>query len=143
VRLMSAHVEPRVANMKWIEGSTFRMGSERFYPEERPVREVEVGAFWIDERPVTAAEFRRFVEAYVPRSDVGRLSDLDAAAREAAASLRGCGHPVRLVRSIYLPCDETCFLLVETTERDAAQRLGGRLELAVLRLAEVVTVPQT
>ena len=47
--------------MKWIEGGAFRMGSERFYPEERPVRELEVGGFWIDERPVTAAEFRRFV----------------------------------------------------------------------------------
>jgi sulfatase modifying factor 1 len=37
------------------------MGSEDFYPEERPVRQVSVDAFWIDEQPVTAAEFRRFV----------------------------------------------------------------------------------
>ena len=58
---MSADVEPRVANMEWIEGGAFRMGSERFYTEERPVRELEVAGFWIDERPVTAAEFRRFV----------------------------------------------------------------------------------
>jgi formylglycine-generating enzyme required for sulfatase activity len=39
------------------------MGSEDFYPEERPVRHVEVDGFWIDERPVTVAEFRRFVKA--------------------------------------------------------------------------------
>jgi formylglycine-generating enzyme required for sulfatase activity len=38
------------------------MGDERFYPEERPVREVAVDGFWIDERPVTVAEFRRFVK---------------------------------------------------------------------------------
>ena len=37
------------------------MGDTRFYPEERPVREVEVDGFWIDECLVTAAEFRRFV----------------------------------------------------------------------------------
>jgi formylglycine-generating enzyme required for sulfatase activity len=47
--------------MRWIEGGTFAMGSEDFYPEERPVHRVTVDGFWIDERPVTAAEFRRFV----------------------------------------------------------------------------------
>ena len=39
------------------------MGSDRFYPEERPVREVSVEGFWIDRHPVTVAEFRRFVKA--------------------------------------------------------------------------------
>jgi formylglycine-generating enzyme len=39
------------------------MGSDRFYPEERPVREVSVDGFWIDRHPVTVAEFRRFVKA--------------------------------------------------------------------------------
>ena len=37
------------------------MGSEDFYPEERPVHRVTVDGFWIDEHPVTVAEFRRFV----------------------------------------------------------------------------------
>jgi formylglycine-generating enzyme len=46
-----------------IPGGTFRMGSERFYPEERPVREVAVEAFWMDRGPVTVSEFGRFVEA--------------------------------------------------------------------------------
>jgi formylglycine-generating enzyme required for sulfatase activity len=39
------------------------MGSEDFYPEERPLRQVTVEGFWMDEHPVTAAEFRRFVRA--------------------------------------------------------------------------------
>ena len=39
------------------------MGSEDFYPEERPVREVTVEGFWIDVHPVTVAQFRRFVKA--------------------------------------------------------------------------------
>jgi sulfatase modifying factor 1 len=48
-------------DMVWIEDGEFLMGSEAFYPEERPVRRTEVGGFWIDRYPVTAAEFRRFV----------------------------------------------------------------------------------
>ena len=39
------------------------MGSDEFYPEERPVHPVTVDGFWMDEHPVTVAEFRRFVEA--------------------------------------------------------------------------------
>jgi formylglycine-generating enzyme required for sulfatase activity len=47
--------------MAWVPAGTFRMGSDGFYPEERPVREVAVEGFWIDTYPVTAAQFRRFV----------------------------------------------------------------------------------
>ena len=50
-------------DMVELPGGTFRMGSERFYPEERPVRDVSVDGFWIDRHPVTVAEFRRFVKA--------------------------------------------------------------------------------
>ena len=42
-------------NMVELPGGTFRMGSDRFYPEEAPVREVSVGGFWIDRHPVTVA----------------------------------------------------------------------------------------
>jgi formylglycine-generating enzyme len=50
-------------DMVSIPGGTFRMGSERFYPEERPVRDVAVEAFWMDRGPVSVSQFRRFVEA--------------------------------------------------------------------------------
>lgn len=49
--------------MRLIEGGVTLMGSDRFYPEEAPVRRVRVDAFWIDETPVTNAQFLRFVEA--------------------------------------------------------------------------------
>jgi formylglycine-generating enzyme required for sulfatase activity len=67
--------------MRWIPGGTFLMGSESFYPEERPVHQVEVDGVWMDEHPVTAAEFRRFVReiGYVRRRyslAVQRLGDL-------------------------------------------------------------------
>jgi formylglycine-generating enzyme len=43
------------------------MGSDDFYPEERPVHRVSVDGFWMDATPVTATQFRRFVRetAYV------------------------------------------------------------------------------
>jgi formylglycine-generating enzyme len=46
-----------------VPGGEFRMGSERFYPEEAPVRTAVVPDLWVDEHPVTNAEFRRFVTA--------------------------------------------------------------------------------
>ena len=53
--------EPPAAGMRWIPGGTFAMGSDDFYPEERPVHRASVDGFWMDETPVTAAQFRPFV----------------------------------------------------------------------------------
>lgn len=39
------------------------MGSEKFYPEEAPVRSVQVDGFWMDEVPVTNSDFACFVAA--------------------------------------------------------------------------------
>jgi formylglycine-generating enzyme required for sulfatase activity len=49
--------------MVWIPGGTFRMGSEDFYPEERPIHEVAVDGFWIDRHAVTNEQFKRFIVA--------------------------------------------------------------------------------
>lgn len=46
-----------------VPGGTFRMGSDDFYPEERPVHRVAVDGFRMDRHPVTVGEFRRFVAA--------------------------------------------------------------------------------
>lgn len=45
-----------------VPGAELRMGSERFYPEERPVRRARVSGFLLDRAPVTVAQFARFVE---------------------------------------------------------------------------------
>ena len=49
------------ADMVAVPGGEFEMGSNAFYPEERPVHRVAVEAFWIDARPVTVGQFRRFI----------------------------------------------------------------------------------
>jgi len=54
---------PDVAGMIRIPGGTFRMGSDRHYPEEVPSHRVTVDPFWIDTTPVTNAQFRAFVKA--------------------------------------------------------------------------------
>jgi formylglycine-generating enzyme len=50
------------ADMVKIRGGRFRMGSERFYPEEGPVLEAEISSFAIDRGPVTVAQFTDFVD---------------------------------------------------------------------------------
>jgi sulfatase modifying factor 1 len=51
--------------MVWIPGGEFTMGSELpgTRRNEQPVHKVTVDGVWLDEHPVTNAEFRKFVEA--------------------------------------------------------------------------------
>jgi sulfatase modifying factor 1 len=51
------------ADMVWLPGGTFRIGSDKHYAEEAPVHHVTVDAFWIDRTPVTNRQFREFVRA--------------------------------------------------------------------------------
>lgn len=44
-----------------IDGGTFWMGSDDYYPEEAPAHQVLVDGFWLDETPVTNRAFARFV----------------------------------------------------------------------------------
>jgi formylglycine-generating enzyme required for sulfatase activity len=57
-----------MSGMRWLPDGIFTMGSEKFYPEERPLRQVRVDAFWIDEIPVTNGQFAEFVAATGYRS---------------------------------------------------------------------------
>jgi formylglycine-generating enzyme len=50
------------ADMVEIPAGRFRMGCADFYPEELPVREVQVETFAIGRGPVTVGQFARFTE---------------------------------------------------------------------------------
>jgi formylglycine-generating enzyme len=50
-------------DMVWVPGGTFRMGSNKHYPEEAPSHRVTVDGFWIDRTPVTNRQFKAFVKA--------------------------------------------------------------------------------
>ena len=51
-----------IDKMVFIPGGKFMMGSDKFYPEEKPVHEVTVDGFYIDKYTVTNGEFRKFVK---------------------------------------------------------------------------------
>ncbi len=46
-----------------IPAGDYQVGSDRFYPEEAPIRQVSIDSFQIDHAPVTNAEFLQFVNA--------------------------------------------------------------------------------
>jgi sulfatase modifying factor 1 len=54
---------PPYPGMVHVAGGTFRMGSDRHYPEEAPAHPVSVSGFWVDRYAVTNEEFARFVAA--------------------------------------------------------------------------------
>ena len=64
--------------MVLIAGAQFQMGSEEFYPDERPVHDRMVRSFWIDRCEVTNEQYQEFVGStgYVTVAE----RDLDAAA---------------------------------------------------------------
>jgi formylglycine-generating enzyme len=51
--------------MRWIPAGEFTMGTDdpRSMPNERPAHREKVAGFWIDETPVTNAQFRAFIAA--------------------------------------------------------------------------------
>jgi len=49
-------------NMVKIPGGKFLMGSENYYPEEKPVHEVTVDGFYIDKYEVTNADYKKFAD---------------------------------------------------------------------------------
>jgi formylglycine-generating enzyme required for sulfatase activity len=59
--------------MALIPAGIFLMGSRDKAPDEAPVHEVAVGAFWIDRREVTVAEFGRFIAATRYRTEAERF----------------------------------------------------------------------
>jgi formylglycine-generating enzyme required for sulfatase activity len=61
VGVLARPEQPWTSGMLAVPGGPSWVGSEGHYREERPVRCVEVPDLWVDEPPVTNAEFRRFV----------------------------------------------------------------------------------
>lgn len=74
-------------DMVALPAGRFRMGSDRFYPEEAPERDVAVPAFRIDRYPVTNRQFAAFV------ADTGYVSVAERA-RTGALVFRPSREPV-------------------------------------------------
>lgn len=80
------------------------------------------------------------VELYVARGDGTAVERGANSARRAAEQLTHEGRPVRHLRSIFVPEDETCFHLYEAASASVVQEAARRAELPFDRLAEAVVV---
>lgn len=78
-------------------------------------------------------------ELYLSRGDAAAVARNAELARLAARELTREGVPVRYLRSIFVPEDETCFVLLEAGSLEAARRAARRAGLLFERLAEVDT----
>ena len=84
------------------------------------------------------AEF--LVELYVSLSERDGVRRRAEQARRAAVELTAAGTPVRLVRSIFVPEDETCLFLVEAPSLDAVRETARRASFGLAHVAETDSV---
>jgi hypothetical protein len=78
------------------------------------------------------AEF--LVELYVSRANGCRV-------QHAADALTRAGTALRCVRTIFVPEDETCFLLFEAASVDDVRDAARNAEITLARISEAVTSP--
>jgi hypothetical protein len=76
------------------------------------------------------------VELYVSRNDAGTVDQWVDRARLAADELTREGTLVSCLRSIFVPEDETCYLLFEASSADDVRSATTRAALAFERIAE-------
>jgi Protein of unknown function (DUF4242) len=74
------------------------------------------------------------VELYVSRTDGASVESNAERSRIAAEELTLEGTPVRYVRSIFVPEDETCFYLYEAASIDDVREVARRAELPLERI---------
>ena len=82
------------------------------------------------------AEF--LVEFYVSRADPEAVDRGTRRARSSAETLTSEGIPVRFLRSIFVPEDETCFLLYEAGSADDVREAARHADLQFERIALAV-----
>jgi hypothetical protein len=78
------------------------------------------------------------VEFYLSRTDAAALRRTVRRVRLAAEEQTRQGMPVRYLRSIYLPEDETCFLLYEAGSAEAARQAAMLAAVTLERVSEVI-----
>ena len=83
------------------------------------------------------------VELYVAQGDHDTARQYAARAELTAAELTRTGRLVRCVRSIFVPEDDTCFLLVEADSADLVAEAMGRAGLRHEHISTAISTPHT
>ena len=73
---------------------------------------------------------------YLSRTAAGVVTPLAEDVARVADQLTGEGKPVRLLRSVFVPEDETCFYLFDAQSSDAVVEAARRCGLQCDRLVE-------
>jgi len=79
------------------------------------------------------------LELYVSRTDGAAVERGAEQARLSAEELSREGTPVRYLRSIFVPEDETCFYLYEASSAEIVREAARRASLRFERVAEALT----
>lgn len=79
------------------------------------------------------------VELYIAEADAGAVEEGAEHARLAAEQLTREGTPVRYLRSLFVPEDETCFYLYDAASADAVRDAAQRAALRFERITSAVT----
>ena len=78
------------------------------------------------------------VELYVAQGDHLAAQQHAALAQRASDDLTREGRSVRCLRSIYVPEDETCYVLYRASSAEAVREAARRAQLQFERVAEAV-----
>lgn len=131
-----AEADPAPDGMALIRGGEFTMGTNRGYAFEGPAHQVQLDSYYIDIRPVTNAEFARFVKAtgYRTVAEKEGWSGVFAAGKKKWVAVRGADwrHPEGPASSIdgrdEYPVTQVCYFDAEEYARWAGKRLPTEAE---------------
>jgi len=78
------------------------------------------------------------MESYLPRTQLLERAQTIARVRRAARAVSAGGTPVRHVRSLFIPADESCFHVFESASPEAIRELARQADLDYERIVEVL-----
>lgn len=85
---------------------------------------------------------RYTLELSPPQGGWTELQKASDRARRAAEQMRRNGTPVRFLRSIFVPEDETCFFLFEAPTAAAVRDTARRAQLGARQVRQTITEEQ-
>jgi hypothetical protein len=83
------------------------------------------------------------VELYLPGTGAGELPSVAARAHAGALQMSSDGTPMRFLRSIIVPGDETCFLLFEAPCQQTVRETVEQAGISFTRVMEAVDFEAT
>jgi hypothetical protein len=80
------------------------------------------------------------VEVYEPRTGAGGCAALAARARSVTEEMRAAGTEVRFLRSLFIPCDETCLYVFEGKSSVEVTSAAAQAGIRPGRVVEAISI---